>query len=190
MFFHWCEDTQAPLHTTRIVVADIVLDHLDEFSLAGETTAIVAFSFQDAPEGLHWAIVDTMRHTGHTLCHPGLLELVMKGSVGVLGPSVAMQQGMGTWISFNGLIQGLINERVIVALTEHIGHDPPVIEIKDGAQVYLVYCNSLIPFEHGYIGQPFLVGPFCMELAGQKVLRNILGVLGPPSASTVAVLDG
>ena len=57
----------------------------------------------------------------------------MKGSVGVLELSVAMEQGMGVWIGFNSLIKGLINERIIVALAEYIGHNPPVIEIKNGA---------------------------------------------------------
>ena len=87
----------------------------------------------------------------------------MKGSAGVLEPSVAMEQGMGIRINFNSLIKGLINERIIVALTEYIGHDPPVVEIKDGAQVYLVYCNP--PHTTCHIGQPFLIWLVHMELA-------------------------
>lgn len=89
----------------------------------------------------------------------------MKGSAGVLEPSVAMEQGVGAWIGFNSLIKGLINERIIIAFAKYIRYDPPVAEIKDGAQVYLVYCSSLIPFELGHIGQPFLIRFVRMELA-------------------------
>ena len=55
----------------------------------------------------------------------------MKGSVGVLKPSVTMEQGMGVRIGLNSLVEGSVNERVIVAFAEHIGHNSPVTKVKD-----------------------------------------------------------
>ena len=55
----------------------------------------------------------------------------MKGSVGVLKPSVTMEQGMGVRIGLNSLVEGSVNERVIVAFAEHIGHNSPVTKVTD-----------------------------------------------------------
>ncbi len=55
----------------------------------------------------------------------------MKGSVGVLKPSVAMEQGMGVRIGLNSLVEGSVNERVIIAFAEPIGHNSPVTKVKD-----------------------------------------------------------
>ena len=70
-----------------------------------------------------------MRHTGHTLRHSRLHELVVEGTVGVLEPSVAMKQGLCVRIGFHSLVEGFENQRIIVAFAEHIGHDAPVTKI-------------------------------------------------------------
>ena len=190
MLLHRRQDTQIALHAACVVVADVAFNHLDQLLLAGKTPAIVAFPFQDAPEALHWAVVNAVGHTGHTLCHPGLLELVVKGSAGVLEPSVAVEQRVSVRVSLNGLVKGLVDKRVIITLTDHIGHDAPVTEVQDGAQVEFVYCSSLIPFEFSHIGQPLLIGLVCPELAVKKILGYVLGVPGLPGTAMAAVLDG
>ena len=50
--------------------------------------------------------------------------------------------------------------------------------------------STFVPLEFGYIGKPLFVWLVRMELAVQDVLRNILGVLSPPGAALVGVLDG
>ena len=42
--------------------------------------AVIAFPLQNAPEALHRAVIDAMRHTGHALRHPCLHELVVEGT--------------------------------------------------------------------------------------------------------------
>ena len=190
VFFKRCQYPKIALHPSGIVIADVVLNHLDEFLLTGKTTVIITLSFQDAPEPFHGAVVNAVRDTGHTLRHTSLQKFMVKGSVSILEPSVAMEQWMSIRVGLNSLVKGFVDERIVIAITDHIGHDTPVAEVKDGTKIDLVYRNSLIPLELSHISQPFLVGLFCMELAVQKVLRNILGVLGLPSASTVSVLDG
>ena len=165
MLFQWGQDAQIALYPAGIVVMDVAVDHLNQFLFAGEPSAIVTFPFQDAPESLHWAIVDTVCHTGHALRHASFLQLVVKGSAGVLKPSVAVEQGMCVRISFHSLVKGFVDKWVIVAIAQHIGHDTPVTQIQDGAEIKLVNHDPLIPFEFSHIRQPLLVRLVRVELA-------------------------
>lgn len=111
------------------VIANILLDHLNKLVLAGEPSAVIAFPFQDAPEALHRAVVNAMRHAGHTLRHARLHKLVVEGTVGVLKPSVAVEQRMRVRIGLHSLVEGFENQWVIVVFTEHVGHNAPVAEV-------------------------------------------------------------
>lgn len=187
VFLHRCQNTEVSLYPAGIVVVDVTLNHLNEFLFASKPSAVIVFTFQDAPKSFHWAVVNTMAHTRHTLCHPGLLELVVKSSAGILVSSVAMKQGMCVWIVPNSFIKGLINKRIVVVFAQHIGHDAPVTKIQNGAQIELVSLNTLIPSKLSHIGEPFLVGFRSIELAVQDVLRNIQRVLGLSGAAMAAV---
>ena len=82
MLFHRRQDAQIALDTSRVVIANILLDHLNKLVLADEPSAVIAFPFQDAPEALHRAVINAMRHAGHTLRHSSLHKLVVEGTVG------------------------------------------------------------------------------------------------------------
>ena len=84
MLFHGRQDAQIALDAPRVIIANILLDHLNKLVLAGEAPAIIAFPLQDPPEALHRAVVNAMRHAGHTLRHACLHKLVVEDSVGVL----------------------------------------------------------------------------------------------------------
>ena len=129
MLFHRRQDAQIALDTSRVVIANILLDHLDELVLAGETPAIIAFPLQNTPEALHRTIINAMCHAGHTLRHACLHELVVEGAVGVLEPSVTVEQRMRIWIGLHSLVKSLENQRIIVTLAEYIGHDAPVTKV-------------------------------------------------------------
>ena len=79
----------------------------------------------------------------------------MKGPAGVLRSSIAVKQWMGIRVGFHNLVEGFVNKWIVISFTEHIGYDPPVVQVKDGTQVELVYRNALIPFEFRHIGQPW-----------------------------------
>ena len=119
--------------------------------LAGETPAIIAFPFQDAPEALHRAVIDAMRHTGHTLRHSRLHELVVESAVGVLASSVTMEQRMRVRCSLYSLIKSLENQRIIVisdgysadAALRH-DHDPESVRHR---------CGGLHDLQHGVSGR-------------------------------------
>ena len=89
---------------------------------------------------------------------------------------------MGIRDGLNSLMEGLVNEWIIVPFAENIGHDTPVTEIPDGTQIELMYLNALIPFELRHIGQPFLIRFLCMELAVQEVGDEIPWIFSVLSA--------
>ena len=64
---------------------------------------------------------------------------------------------MGIRVFLNSFIKGFVNKRIIIVLTEHIGHDTPVTEIQNGTQIEFMYLNALIPFKFCHIGKPFLI---------------------------------
>ena len=87
MLFHRRQHAQITLDTSRVVIANILLDHLNKLVLAGEPSAVIAFPFQDAPAALHRAVINAMRHAGHTLRHARLHKLVVEGRVNVVSTS-------------------------------------------------------------------------------------------------------
>ena len=189
MLFHRCQDAEVALHAPRVVIADVTLYRLDQIFLAGKALAIVALSFEDAPEALHWAVVDAMGHTRHALRHLCLLELVMKFSVRVLKAPVAVEQRMGVGVGLDRLVEGFEHQRIVITLAYDIGNDAAITEIKNGAEINLVYFYTFVPLEFCHIREPFLIGFICIELPVKQILCDVLRILSLPRAVVAAVFD-
>ena len=189
MLFHRRQDAQIALHPPGVVVMDIGFNHLDKFTFAGKPSAVIAFPFQDAPEALHRAVINAMRHAGHTLRHARLHKLVVEGTVGVLKPSVAVEQRMRVRIGRNCLVESFENQWVIVVFTEYVGHNAPVTEIQNGAQIELVDLVSLVPLEFCHIGELLFVGLFSIKLPVQKIFGKVLRIFCVSGAAAASVLD-
>ena len=138
MLFHRRQDAQIALDTSRVVIANILLDHLNKLVLADEPSAVIAFPFQDAPEALHWAIVNALTYSGHALGHPGCGQLVMKYPGRILKAPIAVEQGMCVRICGNGPIQRLMDQGAGIGVPEGKGDDPPVAQVQDRAEVEFV----------------------------------------------------
>ena len=156
--------------------------------LTGKTPAVISFSLQNAPEALHWAVINAMCHARHTLCHPGLNKLVVKCPVGILKASVAVKQWMCIRIGLCCHVKGLENQWIVVALTELVRHNAPIAEVQNGAQIEFVNLAAFIPLEFCHIGEPLLVGLCGIKLPVQKILSNILRILSLSGTAVVAVL--
>ena len=189
MLFHWRQDTQIALHPSGVVITDIVFNHLDEVPLTGEPSAVVALPLQNPPEAFHRAVINAVGNTGHTLRHSRLHKLLVKCPVCVLETSVAVKQGMCVRIGLHRFVKGLENQRIVVAFAEYIGHNTPVTEIQNGAQIELVGFVSIIPLKFCHVGEPLLIGLCGIKLPVQKVLGKILRILRSPRAAMVVVLD-
>ena len=134
MFFYRRQYAQVTLDSSGVVITDVALNHLHEFLFAGETLAVIAFPFQNAPESFHRSIVNAVSHTGHTLSHSSLYEFVVEGSACVLETSIAVEQRVGIWIRLNSFVKGFVNEWIIIALTDHRFTDMEYGLITDAAE--------------------------------------------------------
>ena len=93
-------------------------------------------------------------------------------------------------IDGNRLIKRIEDQRVVVAVTDHICDDPPVIEIKDRAKIdFMLVLVLIIPFEFGDICQPFFIGLISCKLPVQDVLSNELRIVCLSGTSVIRVLD-
>ena len=190
VLFHGRQDAKIALDSAGVVVMNIAVDHLNKLVFAGKSLAVVALTLQDSPKSFHGTVVNAVGYPGHALGHPGPLQPGMEGAVGVLEASVTVEQGMGIRVGLHRLVKGLEYQRIIITVSDHISHDPPVIQVQNGAEVDLVDCNALIPLELSHIAQPLLVGLVCMKLPVQDILRSKLGILSRSGTAMVAVLDG
>ena len=129
MLLHRCKDAKISLYPASIIVTDVIHNHLDQFLFAGKAFAIVAFSFQNSPEALHRAVINTMGNSGHTLGHTCLLQFAMKVPAGILKAPVAVKQRVCVRIGLYRLVKGFEYQRVIVAVTDHGGYNTPVIQV-------------------------------------------------------------
>ena len=82
---------------------------------------------------------------------------MVKRSVGVLKPSVAMKDWMCVRILLYRLTECVIDKFFIVFITYHLGDNSSVIEVEVGAEINFVNGAVFNPFEFGYIGKPDLV---------------------------------
>ena len=166
VLFHRRQDAEIALQTLTVVIADIFLNHLNEALTVSKTLAVVPFPFENAPEAFHGTVVNTVSHTGHTLCHSRRFQLCMESAVCVLVTSIAVEQRMCIRISSNSRIEGVKHKCVIIAIPNNKCRNPSVIEIEDSAQIDLVYLNSFIPLEFRYIRKPLLIWLVCMNGLG------------------------
>lgn len=80
------------------------------------------------------------------------------------------------------VLKGLKHQQIVVAVTNHVTDDSAVIEVQNGAQIYLVYLNALIPFEFRYVGKPFFIRLIRIELSVEQILGYVLWTLCLPRA--------
>ena len=57
--------------------------------------AVISLTLEYSPEAFHRAVVDALCYSRHALCDSGFLKFCMKGSVGVLEPSVTIIPNSG-----------------------------------------------------------------------------------------------
>lgn len=190
MLFHRRQDAEIALEPHGVVVADVILNHIYKAFSVREFVPVIAFTLENAPEALHGSVVYAVGHSGHALDHACFFQLRMEYSVRVLKSSVAVKDGMRIGVCPEGGVKGVINQRVVVAVPDHISNDASVIQIKYGTEIDLTLLTVLVPFEFRNIRQPFLIRLVCMEVPVENILCQILRICGIPCTTMVRVLDG
>ena len=177
------------LDSSGVVIADIAADHVDKILPAGKTMAIIPLPLEDAPEALHRPVINTVGHSGHTLCHTSFLQLVVKAAVCILKATIRVKDRVGIGVALNSLLKGLKHQRIVIPVTDHKGDDASVVEVQNGAEIDLVDLNALIPLELRYIREPLFIGRCSVEIPIQHILSNVLRIPGPPGTAVITVLD-
>lgn len=127
VLFQWCQNAEIVLNPLGIVVDNIRLDHLNQRFFRGESPAIIALTLEDAPEALHWAIVNAMGYARHTLHHFVLLQHLVEFAVGVLETTVTVEQWVRVRIGPYCFLESVKYQWIVVAVTDHIGDNTAVI---------------------------------------------------------------
>ena len=93
------------------------------------------------------------------------------------------------WIRRNCCIKRIENKRIIVRISDHKSHNPSVIQIQNGTQIYLVDFRTNVIFEFRYICKPFFIWFICMEIPIQYVFCNILRIRRMTCAAMIRILN-
>ena len=156
VLFHWRNNTKIALYPLGVVIVNVIPNHPNKLLLGSKTAAIIFLALQDAPESLHWAIVNAVSHARHTLRHTGFLQHMVKGLVGVLKTTVTVEQLMCIRMGFNCSLECVKHNRVVVVVTNNIRNDTSVVQVKDGTQIDFVnssyHLNSVTSVSHFIFG--------------------------------------
>ena len=97
---------------------------------------------------------------------------------------------MSAWVLLHSLSECVKNQRIVIAITDHIGHDSTVIQIKNGAQINFMDSVSFIPFKLCYVCHSFQIWRRGVEVTIQNVFGQILWTVGMACTTVVTILDG
>lgn len=174
MLFKRCKDTQAALQSPGVVIDHIILDHSHQGFPAGKALGIITLTLQDAPEPLHWPVVDALANTGHTLDHAYSFQLCVKSPVCILEPPVAVEQRMGSRIGNHSPVEGFKSQGVVIGIADDERHDSPVVEIQNGAEIELALLGSDVILELCHISQPsqIVTNEFSYAVVANYILVN------------------
>lgn len=160
------------LVTAVVVVVDVRLHSRFEFLVGGELAQVVHLALQCAPEAFHGRVVEAASHPGHALGAACLVQHLLEGFGGVLEPTVAVEQRTCVRVLLHRKGEGLEDQFVVVAMSEHEGDDAVVPKVQDRAQVRLPV-DAVLKLRD--IGEPLLVRLLGREFSAQDVLRGDLG---------------
>ena len=190
VLFHWRNNTKIALYPLGVVIVNVIPNHPNKLLLGSESLTVISLALQDAPESLHWAIVNAVSHARHTLRHTGFLQHMVKGSVGVLKTTVTVEQWMCIRIGFHCSLECVKHNRIVVVVTNNIRNDTSVVQVKDGTQIDFVNYYALVLFELCNIGKPLHIWSWCMEITTEYILCHILRIGRIAGTAVVAILNG
>ena len=87
-------------------------------------------------------------------------------------------------------VKGLENQRIVIPVADHVGHNAAAVEVQNCAEIDLVNLNAFIPLEFRYVRKPLLIRLVRMKVSIKQILRHKLRLLRLSGAAVVVVLDG
>ena len=90
MVLDWRHQMQIPLDSFIVIVAYVVLDSIDHVFPRRKSSSIVLLALQDAPEALHWPVINAVCNSRHALLHVMFLQSCKELFTCILEPPVAV----------------------------------------------------------------------------------------------------
>ena len=112
--FHRRQNAEISLDSLVVVVVNVIFNRLYKRFSGSESSAVIAFPFQDAPEALHWAIVYAVGYSGHALHHTLVNQFMVEDVVRVLESPVTMEDRFGIRIPLGCKIKGIKYQLIVV----------------------------------------------------------------------------
>ena len=168
---------QIPLDPPGVIVANILLNGINQVLLGGKSPSIVLLSLQDAPEAFHGPVINAVSNPGHALFHVVFLYLRAELPARILESPVTMKQWMSIRLQRYRGIKSVHDQRIVIAVSDHVGYNPAVIEIQDGTQVYLVNFDPNVILKFCHIGEPFFVWCVSMKIPVKIVPCDVCRII-------------
>ena len=127
VLFPRSQNAQIVLNPLGVVVDNIILNHLNKRFPGSKVAAIVTLALENTPKAFHWTVVNAVGHARHTLYHFVLLQHLVEFAVGVLETTVTVEQWVRVRIGPYCFLESVKYQRIVVAVTNHIGDDTTVI---------------------------------------------------------------
>ena len=88
-----------------------------------------------------------------------------------------MKQWLSARLKSYSSIKGIHNQRIVIVVSDYVGHNSSVKKIQNGTQVYLVnfYADIILEFRH--IGKPLLVRGIRMKIPVQVILGDMCRII-------------
>ena len=72
MFLHRRQNAEVSLQALKVVITNVVLNHLHQALFIRKPFSVIAFALEDSPESLHRTVIYALADSGHTLLHTGI----------------------------------------------------------------------------------------------------------------------
>ena len=133
----WGQAVEGALAAAVVVKINILVDGAGEAFIVTEMGLVVHLGFEGAPEAFDGAVVLTFANAGHALDDAVGAKFSGEAEGSVLDAVVAVKDGAGIGVTGDGMIEGGMDEEVVIAGTDVVGDDVAGGEIEDGGQIEL-----------------------------------------------------
>ena len=122
---------QISLDSFIVIVANVVLYSIDQVFPGRKSYAVVLLALQDAPKALHWTVINAVCNSGHALLHVMFLQSCVELPACILESPVTMKQRMSVRFKSHCSVEGIHNQRIVIAVSDLESDNSTVIKIKN-----------------------------------------------------------
>lgn len=158
----WWQTVQLVLTPVVVVVMDKLFNCSNQRFVGFKPVEIIHLAFQNVPEAFHWAVINAVTNSGHTLLHPLFVQFLLEGFACILESTITVEQRMCIRILLNYKIKGFKHKLVVIALTNGKRNNISAFQIQNGTEIGTLTFRTV--FHLGNISTPLLIYSVCGKL--------------------------